>query len=369
MQRRNFFKTAAALGVLGFFGKDSATAAQPSLATPSTGQAPAVFQVPKLANPDNWTMVVIPDPQQYTSTRNFPLYKIMMNWIVENKTPLNIQTALCVGDLVNYNQANEQWKFTSEGLGLLDGEIPYVVCTGNHDYGSERASADTRQTQLDTYFPATKNPLWNGILVEQMDNTFGKKTLELAAYEFLLPGEKKMLVISLPFAPTDAMLAWAKGLCDSEKYAGHFVALVTHQYMLPHARNNVLDGSKGYKILREDGNAGVEMWEKLVQPSKNLRMVISGHHSAPDNMADCVGFRTDKNAVGKTVYQMVFDTQALGGGWNGNGGDGWLRMLEFSKEMKQVRAYTYSPFFAMSPSTRFLAYDREVYNQFDFEID
>ncbi|MDO4571011.1 MAG: metallophosphoesterase [Planctomycetia bacterium] len=362
MQRRDFFRTAslsAAFG-LGFLGKTSAAA---EAAAADVRQ----FAPPALDNPENWTMVVIPDPQQYTTTRNYPLYEIMMNWIAENQTKLNIRTALCVGDIVNSNASTAQWEFASRAFSILDDKIPYVLCTGNHDYG--KGDASTRETRLNDFFPAARNSCWENTLVEQEKNTFGAKTLELAAYEIATTGEQKLLVISLPFAPTDDMLAWAKGLCDSEKYANHFISMVTHQYLLPHARNNVRDASKGYKILKEDGNNGEEMWQKLVQPAKNLRLVVSGHHSCPDKMSDCTGFRTDKNVAGKTAYQMVFDTQALGGGWGGNGGDGWLRMLEFSKDMKRVKAYTFSPFFAISPSTQFLAYDREEYNQFEFQID
>ncbi|MDO4574533.1 MAG: metallophosphoesterase [Planctomycetia bacterium] len=326
------------------------------------------YQPPQLEQPDHWTMVVFPDPQQYTCEHNFPIYQIMMNWITENIKPLNIQNVVCVGDLVNNNKSDKQWEYTSRAFAKLDGKLPYVVCTGNHDHGGPKVSADTRDTQLDKYFPASRNPLWKNTLVEQMENPFGQKTLELAAYQTTAPGGQKLLYIALPFAPNDAMLGWAKSL--TEKYADHFVILVTHQYLLPHKRGNLLDPAKNYQVQRNDGGAnGVEIWEKLVKPAKNIRMVLCGHHSANNCMEDSVGFRMEKNDAGKTVYQMIFDTQALGGGFGGNGGDGWLRMLEFSKDMKRVKAYTFSPLFAISPVTQFLARDKADYCEFSFEID
>lgn len=329
----------------------------------------APFEAPALSQEGGMTFVIIPDPQQYTSTRNYPISEIMMNWIAENEKPLNILHVLCVGDLVNANQKPEQWEFSSRAFAVLDGKIPYVICTGNHDYGETGPSANNRTTNLEKYYTPDRNSAWNGVLVEMGENSFGKKTLETAAYERTAPNGTITLVLSLPFAPTDANLAWAREVAGREKYADAFVIVLTHDYLLPGARNNALDEGKGYEILKKDGNSGKEIWEKLVYPAKNIRMVVCGHHSAPDNFSDCVGFRIDQNESGKKVAQMVFDTQALGGGWGGNGGDGWLRLLEFSPDMKHVKARTFSPFFALSPSTRFLAWEKSDYNEFEFDLE
>ena len=66
---------------------------------------------------------------------------------------------------------------------------------------------------------------------------------------------------------------------------------------------------------------------------------------------------------------MVFNAQAMGGGWQGNGGDGWLRILEFMPDGKTVQVRTFSPFFAISPSTWHLAWSKEAYNEFTFVLD
>ncbi len=66
---------------------------------------------------------------------------------------------------------------------------------------------------------------------------------------------------------------------------------------------------------------------------------------------------------------MTFNAQALGGGWHGNGGDGWLRILEFIPNERTVKVHTFSPFFANSPSTKHLAWQVESWNDFTFELD
>ena len=103
--------------------------------------------------------------------------------------------------------------------------------------------------------------------------------------------------------------------------------------------------------------------------------------AAPDIVAKLVGvFCLDlftagavealaQQYIGKSVAQMVFNTQAIGGGFSGSGGDGWLRLLEFMPDGKTVKATTFSPFFGASPSTFHLAWKEDARNSFTFVID
>ena len=77
----------------------------------------------------------------------------------------------------------------------------------------------------------------------------------------------------------------------------------------------------------------------------------------------------DKNSSGKSVAQLVFNTQAIGGGFSGNGGDGWLRLLEFMPDGKTIKAKTFSPFFASSTSTGHLAWKTDERNEFTFVLE
>ena len=124
---------------------------------------------------------------------------------------------------------------------------------------------------------------------------------------------------------------------------------------------------EGYKIT--PSNTGEGIWQKLVQPSANIRLVLCGHYATPNERLDyTTGFRTDKNAAGHDVHQMMFNCQALGGGMSGNGGDGWLRLLEFLPDGHTVQVRTYSPLFGFSPQTKDKAWRTESYDQFQFTI-
>jgi hypothetical protein len=248
----------------------------------------------------------------------------------------------------------------------LDGKIPYILCTGNHDYGP--TSAENRQTWFNEFFPTDRNPQTRKHLISVNRNTFGIATLEAAAYEFKAPApdKRKFLIISLPFAPTNDDLRWAKTVANSPKYENHIGIVLTHSYQDLNGKRFL---KENYRLNKMGGNAGEAIFQKLVYPAKNIRLVICGHIAKAEVWEGGISFSNDKNHLGKTVNQMAFNTQALGGGWHGNGGDGWLRLLEFMPDKKTVKATTFSPFFAISPSTRHLAWQKNKLNEFTFTIE
>ncbi|MBQ7177493.1 MAG: metallophosphoesterase, partial [Victivallales bacterium] len=340
---------------------------------------PLPYQAPALENPASWTMVVVPDVQAYVERpRNHGIVDIMNAWIVDHVRTLRIQQVLFTGDLVFRNDQDrphpdqysllgaEQWRALSRLMERLDGRVPYVLCTGNHDYG--HMSSENRNSFYNDYFPTDRNPLSREHLVACAYNAFDKTTLENAAYEFIAPepDNRKFLIITLEFAPRDNILAWAKKLVDEPRFADHIGIILTHSYLAWTGKR--LEKEK-YKLSELGGNAGEAIFQKLVYPAKNIRMVICGHIAAPDKWERGIAFSMDKNIAGKSVAQMAFNTQAIGGGFHGSGGDGWLRLLEFMPDKKTVKARTFSPLFAISPSTRHLAWKHDQLSEFTFTLE
>ena len=106
-------------------------------------------------------------------------------------------------------------------------------------------------------------------------------------------------------------------------------------------------------------------------------MVMCGHTGdAPKIEGDVVStnfqptcsYRVDKAADGRDIPQMMFNSQQGDGNWNGNGGDCWLRILEFKPDGKTIGVRTFSPMFAMSRLTQQLAWRTSAYDQFEIVI-
>lgn len=333
------------------------------------------YQAPRLTEEDSWTLVVLPDIQSYVKfERNQGILDIMTAWVAENISTLNISMVLCTGDLVeqnnilrgdgtNGNQSSlNQWRAVDRSISRLDHRVPYVFAAGNHDFGY--ANIENRHTFYDEYITADRNRLNENILREYYISEAGMPTLANAAFEWTDPNGIPYLFLNLEFAPRDEVLEWASKTIGQEKYRDHRVIILTHSYM--NARNERIV-SEGYPV--ENANYGQAIWDTLIDPSPNVVMVIAGHIGSPDNPEGHIAFKQDKKADGGIVTQMVFNAQALGGGWHGNGGEGWLRYLEFMPDGTTVKVKTFSPFFALSPSTRDKAWRTENHDEFEFEIE
>lgn len=174
-----------------------------------------------------------------------------------------------------------------------------------------------------------------------------------------------LLVVSLEFAPRDEAIEWARKLVAEPRYANTRVILLTHSFI---AWKGNRKKTEPYELT--DANYQQAIWDKLVYPSSNIRLVICGHECHPTtDYFETVGFRTDKNAAGKSVAQMMFNAQTADGQWHGNGGDCWLRILEFLPDGRTVSVRTFSPMFALSPVTCDKAWRTADYDQFTFDME
>ena len=303
----------------------------------------------------------------------------MTAWVAAHKDVLNIKAALCTGDLVERNDlltkfdpdkktvngdtpSMDMWRKIARAFGRLDGVMPYILATGNHDYGY--VSSENRNTKFPEHFPILKNPCWQNCLVSAAPNAAGIMSLENAAYEFEDKNWGKILVIALEFAPRDCVLEWADKLAKSEKYKSHKAIVITHSII------DILQNCEAEIIKKENyklpgPNWGEAVLRKLVFNSDNIKLVLCGHSGFPKRfMADLVY----KTASGRSVPVVMFNPQSCGG-WDANGGDGWLRIMEFLPDGKTISMRTYSPLFGASETTQRFAWKTDRDGQFKITIE
>ncbi|MBB5352790.1 hypothetical protein HNR46_003038 [Haloferula luteola] len=337
----------------------------------------ALEDPPRLENPDSFSLIVLGDPQSYTKfDLNQPIFELMTAWAAAQKDQLRVKTVLCTGDLVEQNDlltthggtlyeggrngnqtSQQQWANVSRAFCRLDAVYPYILATGNHDYGYE--NAENRQSRFSQYFTPARNALWNETLVATTSNALGTASLENAAYQFHDPNWGSLLIVSLEFAPRDEVLDWASRLISSDRFEHHRVILLTHSFL---DTSGAIIESAPYAVA--PANQGVQVWERLVRPSHNIGLVICGHSGDPQTMSVS---RTERNADGQDVHLMMFNPQAISG-WNGNGGDGWLRLLEFQPDGQTVKARTYSPLFAASQTTEAFSWKHDAAHEFTLTL-
>ena len=349
---------------------------------------PQIPVYPTLEDENSFSMILVPDPQSYTKfAANQPLFDLQTAWIEQNIDRLNIKAALFTGDMVEqsgklisaplpnaYNgdqTGRQQWEAVSRALSRLDNRLPYVVAQGNHDIG--HITATDRHTIMPEIIHPERNILFEKHLVATCENWQGVHTMENSAYEFEDKAWGKMLVITFEFAPRDEAIEWAKKLTTSEQYKNHKVIILVHSWL---DTDGTRRAKEGYTL--RPCNWPEAVWQKLVYPSKNICMVLCGHTGDdPDikvgdvkgtNYQPTTSYRVDMAADGRDIPQMMFNSQQGDGDWNGNGGDCWLRILEFKPDGKTIGVRTFSPLFAISQLTQNLAWRTAEYDQFEIVI-
>jgi hypothetical protein len=283
-----------------------------------------------------WSLVYIPDTQNYVkSSLNVPIINQLTNWVKDNRDAFKIKLVLQGGDIVNNNNTTtpnsgdqtsaQQWQHAQDAFFTLNGQVPYILAAGNHDYGFY--DADNRDTMINNYFKPTDNPLVDpakgGILKGEM--TTGE--IQNAYYAFTAPDGRKMLIFNLEWEPRPAVVTWANGIAAQAQFADYTAVLLTHNYLQG-------DNTRSTTTDVPGDASGQTLWDNLVKTHSNFEMVFNGHFGG-----DGVGNLSSTDNAGKSVEQMFLDTQ-----FEGFGGDGWIRMVEFLNDGKTVRVRTYSPF-------------------------
>ena len=357
-----------------------------ALAQDTKGE-PQIPVYPALEEEGSFSMIMVPDPQSYVKfAANQPLFDLQTAWIAQNIKRLNIKAALFTGDMVEQNNklisaplpneyngdqtSRQQWEAISRGLARLDNRLPYIACQGNHDLGY--IAAEYRYSMMPDYIYPERNMAFEKTLVSTGANYEGIHTMENAAFEFHDKAWGDLLVISFEFAPRDEALDWARQLIESDRFVNHKVIILTHSFLATNGERIV---EEGYKLTPR--NWAQAVWDKLIYPSKNIKMVLCGHTGNPPKIKDgekvnyqpTTCYRVDKAADGHEVVQMMFNSQNGDGSWNGNGGDCWLRILEFRPDGKTIGVRTFSPLFAQSRLTKHLAWRTDAYDQYLLTIE
>lgn len=284
----------------------------------------------------SFTVAVLPDTQNYS--QKYPQnYTAQTKWIVDNQKARNIACVLHLGDITN-NNAPAEWDNAVAAMKLLDGKVPYFMVPGNHDY-SAGGSCKDRTTLLNEYFPVST-------FQKQADNFGGTYDKEPDrsenSYHLFSAEGRKFLVICLEFGPRKDVVRWANEV--AAKHKDREAILITHAYI--YFNETRYDWQKygtkqswnphGYGVAKatdDDVSDGEELWNNLVSKHENFILTLNGHV-----LGDGLGRVVTATPAGRQVQQILVNFQM-----KPQGGDGWLRLLEFRPDGKTVQVYDYSP--------------------------
>jgi len=298
------------------------------LALPTVGLSLAA---PPPAIQGGFTLAVLPDTQVYSL--KFPdTYGAQTQWIADHAKSYNIAYVLHVGDITDKNTEPE-WQVAVAAQARLAGVVPCALVPGNHDLGPGRGN------NLSKYFPPAdlkRVPTLGGFYDREPKRTDN-------SFHLFEAGGRKWLVLALEFGPRDDVLRWANEVVA--RHPDRSAILVTHAYLRADSsrfdrhvkvvvKGKELNKGLDQYVQAKDPagfNDGEDLWQKLVSQHGNFAFVICGH--------TCVtAHRTDVGRHGNPVHQILVDYQN-----QPNGGNGYLRLLQFSPDLKNVRVSDYSP--------------------------
>jgi hypothetical protein len=290
----------------------------------------------------DFTIVVLPDTQTYTgqsTTYNsvIGMFYAQTNWIVNHQVDSNIVYVVHLGDISENGEdptrSPVQWRRADTAMAKLDiANIPYGMAVGNHDQGNhdpipaqnpnnnDRGSCFSTTAYYNQYFGFSTvrfngKSFYGGHYGANSDSHF----------DLFSAGGLNFIAIYIEYDDrTDAasvternnMNTWAYNLLTGT-YAGRKAIIVTHYMGSPATPS-------AYSPQAQ------EIYDK-VKSCRNVFMFLGGHVNGE-------GYRQDTYA-GRTIKTFVSDYQ-----FRTLGGNGYMRIMKFSKTNDLIGVRTFSPY-------------------------
>jgi hypothetical protein len=298
----------------------------------------------------NFTLIGLPDIQYYTSRKNGgnpAILNSQIQWIVANMDPMNIVYVTQMGDCVDDGDLVESpWQVADEVLANLENPqttnlpdgIPFGLTVGNHDQSPNGDTYGTT-TYFNKYFGISRflgRGYYGGHYGFNNDNHF----------DLFSASGMDFIVINLEYDPNyDALVrAWADSLLQI--YNTRRAIIVSH-YIID-LGNPPTFGTQGQALYM------------TFKDNSNVFLFLCAHREGEGRRSDTFD--------GHTIHSLLADYTN-----RPNGGNGWLRIMQFSPANNEIRVKTYSPWldkWETDGNSQFtLYYDMQSNNPFHVPVD
>ncbi len=292
----------------------------------------------KSATGANFKVVGLPDTQFYSES--YPsIYNSQTQWIHDNQSEENIVFVSHFGDVTNTGDLEDyQWANADVAMSILEVPlpglpygVPFGIGIGNHDGLNGGTTKYNATFGYDRY---AGRDYFGGHYGTNNNNN----------YELFSAGGMDFIIIHLEYSPATEAIQWADGLLKT--YSDRRAIVENHQ----------LIGTGNPASWQGSGSA---IYNEL-KDNPNLFLMLCGH-------VDGEGQRADLGDDGHTIYTLLADYQG-----RTNGGNGWLRTMEFSPQTNEILVKTYSPYldqWETDANSQFtIPYNMGVSTKADFEI-
>ncbi|MDQ8207422.1 SUMF1/EgtB/PvdO family nonheme iron enzyme [Coraliomargarita sp. SDUM461003] len=275
-----------------------------------------------------FTVIALPDTQNYVNNDSrAEIYKSQTQWIVDNIVTENIKFVTHLGDIVNNQYSDDHWTRANAAMDLMNDQIPYGTSPGNHDLSDK---------YIEHYGPSASR--WVNPADGQIYDWYrGSSPTGWSDYQVITVNGREWMYLHMDIDARDQDIAWAQAVLDAHPTT--LTVLTTHNYLAESGGSGKSGSGTGERgrvpllwVSGADRNTANEVFDTLVYPNNQIFMVICGHNFAIYNLEET-------NAAGNVVHEVLVDYQTLP-----NGGNGFLRIMEFQPSAGKVVHSTYSPY-------------------------
>ncbi|GAB3950478.1 carbohydrate-binding domain-containing protein [Micromonospora vulcania] len=285
------------------------------------------------ATDTKFSFAVMPDTQQEVLNSTDTRFLNRTNWLVQNRSALDLRFVASSGDVVNWDTPDHsQYVIARNAMRPIEtAGIPYSLALGNHDTqatgvgGSARDPAHTRELVRDTtvfnqYFTVSQYGAVKGQFeAGKVDNSYS--TFEAGGVQWM--------VLTLELWPRVEAVNWAKNVVLA--HPRHNVIVVTHDF---------IDGNANIEQSASYGATSPQyLYDNLIKQYANIRFVFSGHVGIAAN-------RVDTGVNGNKIYSFLqtFHSNTTNP----------VRLVEVDTAANSLRTWIYGPYNNQS----FTEYDR-----------
>ncbi|GEM_PF-893763 len=302
-----------------------------SVSDPNGGNLTVNFYARPLTPGNKFTIIGLPDTQYYTEEPQGQnssggghngIFKAQTQWIANHRIDSSIAFVVQLGDCSQNGDANIiEWQRADTAMKNIEFPhvpiphgIPYGICVGNHDQ-TAGGNPDGNSNYYNQFFGtsrfSTRN-YYGGHYGGNNDNH----------YELFRAGGIDFIHISIEYYPNGTtaslqpVLDWADALLKTHSNRRGIIS--SHNLLT--TGNPASFQGPGQKIYDD------------LKDNPNLMLMLAGHVSGEGRRSDTFS--------GNTVHTIMADYQS---GYV-NGGNGYLRIMQFIPAQNLLSVKTYSPY-------------------------
>lgn len=291
------------------------------------------------------TLLAVGDTQNLTTTA--ASVNAWGQWIADYATALNLKLVLHLGDHTEFGfEPGSTFAKQRAAIDLFVGSVVTTLVPGNHDLTGDVISplnyAPVRDITDMSHSAALPMTLVTG------KSEFGQQMSATGYNQYAytlfidLDAPNTDLFIVLPFAPTTAQLAWARG--KAAMHPQRRCWIVVHDFAM---QDGTLISTNPLSYCDEDAEAyhlPDDLWDSDYSQIPNLVAIFCGHAFFTGGSADlrCDSFELT-GEFGNTVLVVVANNQERNGVGGAGDGAGYLLICEMSDSGNTITAESYMP--------------------------